>query len=72
MQAGESSAATTEALIVMIVDDRKGSISTGKLADLVVLDRDLTAVDRDGIGETDQATLERGYTGSGRKRLTAP
>lgn len=30
---------------------RKGSVSVGKLADLVVLDRDLTAIDPDGIAE---------------------
>lgn len=35
-------------------DERsKGSIEVGKLADLVVLDRDLTAVDPDGIAETE-------------------
>ena len=32
---------------------RKGSISPGKLADLVVLDRDLTTIEPDGIGETE-------------------
>ncbi|MCP3909948.1 MAG: amidohydrolase [Actinomycetia bacterium] len=33
-------------------ETRKGSLEAGKLADLVVLDRDLTAVDPDGIAET--------------------
>jgi len=34
-------------------DERvKGSLEPGKLADLVVLDRDLTTIDSDGIGET--------------------
>jgi predicted amidohydrolase YtcJ len=33
-------------------EDRKGSITPGKLADLVVLDRDLTTTDPDGIAET--------------------
>ena len=32
-------------------EQRKGSITAGKLADLVVLDHDLTAIERDGIGE---------------------
>jgi predicted amidohydrolase YtcJ len=34
-------------------EKRKGSIERGKLADLVVLDRDLTAIDHDGIGDTE-------------------
>jgi predicted amidohydrolase YtcJ len=34
-------------------DVRKGSIEPGKLADLVVLDRDLTSLEPDGIAETD-------------------
>jgi predicted amidohydrolase YtcJ len=33
-------------------EGRKGSITPGKLADLVVLDRDVTAIDPEGIGET--------------------
>ncbi len=33
-------------------EQRKGSITVGKLADLVVLDQDLTAIEPDGIGET--------------------
>lgn len=33
-------------------EQRKGSISPGKLADLAVLDSDLTTVDRDAIAET--------------------
>jgi predicted amidohydrolase YtcJ len=33
-------------------EHRKGSITPGKLADLVVLDADLTAIDPDGIAET--------------------
>ena len=33
-------------------EQRKGSITAGKLADLVVLDQDLTAIEPDGIGET--------------------
>ncbi len=33
-------------------EQRKGSVSPGKLADLVVLDRDLTAIEPDGIAET--------------------
>jgi len=33
-------------------EHRKGSLTPGKLADLVVLDRDPTAIDRDGIAET--------------------
>lgn len=33
-------------------EDRKGSIESGKLADLVVLDRDLATIDPDGIAET--------------------
>ena len=33
-------------------ETRKGSVTPGKLADLVVLDQDLTRVDADGIGET--------------------
>jgi predicted amidohydrolase YtcJ len=32
-------------------EQRKGSITAGKLADLVVLDHDLTAMESDGIGE---------------------
>jgi len=32
-------------------EQRKGSITAGKLADLVVLDQDLTAIESDGIGE---------------------
>ena len=32
-------------------EQRKGSITAGKLADLVVLDDDLTAIEPDGIGE---------------------
>lgn len=39
----------------------KGSITPGKLADLAVLDRDITAIDPDGIGETTvEATLVGG------------
>ncbi len=34
-------------------EERKGSIAPGKLADLTVLDRDLTTIDRDGIAETE-------------------
>jgi predicted amidohydrolase YtcJ len=34
-------------------EGRKGSVTPGKLADLVVLDRDLTTVDSDGIAETE-------------------
>lgn len=34
-------------------EQRKGSIERGKLADLVVLDRDLTTIDPDGIGDTE-------------------
>jgi predicted amidohydrolase YtcJ len=34
-------------------DVRKGSIEPGKLADLVVLDRDLTSLEPDGIAETE-------------------
>ena len=34
-------------------EHRKGSITPGKLADLVVLDRDLTTIDPDGIAETE-------------------
>jgi hypothetical protein len=33
-------------------EQRKGSITAGKLADLVVLDHDLTAMESDGIGES--------------------
>ena len=33
-------------------EERKGSIAPGKLADLTVLDHDLTTIDRDGIAET--------------------
>lgn len=33
-------------------EHRKGSITPGRLADLVVLDQDLTSIDRDAIGET--------------------
>lgn len=33
-------------------ENRKGSITAGKLADLVVLDQDVTAIERDGIAET--------------------
>ncbi len=33
-------------------EHRKGSITAGKLADLAVLDRDLTAIDPAGIAET--------------------
>lgn len=33
-------------------EHRKGSITPGNLADLVVLDQDLTSIDRDGIAET--------------------
>ena len=34
-------------------ENRKGSVEVGKLADLTVLDRDLTAVAQDGIAETE-------------------
>ena len=34
-------------------EERKGSIAPGKLADLTVLDHDLTMIDRDGIAETE-------------------
>lgn len=33
-------------------EDRKGSIKAGRLADLTVLDADLTAIEPEGIGET--------------------
>ncbi len=33
-------------------EHRKGSISVGKLADMTVLDRDITAIDPEGIAET--------------------
>jgi predicted amidohydrolase YtcJ len=43
-------------------EQRKGSIERGKLADLVVLDRDLTTIDPDGIVDTEVlATVVGGH-----------
>ncbi|MDY7105651.1 MAG: amidohydrolase [Actinomycetota bacterium] len=43
---------TLGSAVASFAEDRKGSITPGKLADLAVLDRDLTAIDPEGIAET--------------------
>ena len=46
------SAYTVGSAFAAFEERRKGSVEPGKLADLVVLDRDVTAIDPEGIGET--------------------
>lgn len=43
---------TLGSAVASFAEDRKGSITAGKLADLAVLDRDICAVDPEGIAET--------------------
>ena len=44
--------ATYQAAEVLSMEEQIGSIRPGKLADLVVLDTDLTAIEPDGIRDT--------------------
>ncbi|MEO1064125.1 MAG: amidohydrolase [Actinomycetota bacterium] len=44
---------TVGSAVAAFDEHRKGTVEVGKLADLVVLDHDLTAIDRDGIAETE-------------------
>ena len=44
---------TVGSAVAAFDEDRKGTIEVGRLADLVVLDRDLTTIDPDGIAEAE-------------------
>ena len=53
-------------------EDRKGSVTVGKLADLTVLDRDITAIEPDGIADTSvEATIVGGDVAFDRAGLFA-